>query len=205
MGNVAPVGLRERKKVQRYRALAAAARELTIERGLEAVSVEDIAAAADVSVRTFHNYFSCKEEAIIGVEPSGVAALAEGLVARPADESPFEALAALIAPDTERLPEAAHQWLLRTELVRRYPSLLPLHLAGLARLEEALTVALATRLGVDADKDPYPAVAVSAVMGVVRSTMRWWRDRESDLALAEVLQQNLATLRSGLERPEGVR
>src|SRR3546814_13306955 len=74
-----PSDLRSRKKLATYRALAHAARELTAERGLEAVTVDDIAAAADVSPRTFFNYFSSKEQAIVGVEPAGVEDLAASL------------------------------------------------------------------------------------------------------------------------------
>ncbi|HEY5017289.1 MAG TPA: helix-turn-helix domain-containing protein, partial [Streptosporangiaceae bacterium] len=57
-------GLRERKKLATRQALGAAAMRLAIERGLENVLVEDIAAAADVSPRTFNNYFASKYEAI---------------------------------------------------------------------------------------------------------------------------------------------
>src|ERR1700684_3472572 len=59
-----PAGLRERKKLATRQALGAAAMRLAVERGLENVFVEDIAAAADVSPRTFNNYFASKYEAI---------------------------------------------------------------------------------------------------------------------------------------------
>src|ERR687893_563497 len=62
----ATLGRRERKKLQTHRALATAARELALARGLDGLTVEDIADAADVSVRTFFNYFSCKEAALVG-------------------------------------------------------------------------------------------------------------------------------------------
>lgn len=65
------ISLRERKRTETWSALHDAAARLTLERGPEAVTVEQIAASAKVSPRTFFNYFSTKEDAILGLqEPS---------------------------------------------------------------------------------------------------------------------------------------
>src|SRR5713226_7002153 len=63
-GMVGCMGLRERKKSETRAALSWAAVRLIVERGGENVLVEDIAAAAGVSPRTFSNYFSGKGEAV---------------------------------------------------------------------------------------------------------------------------------------------
>ncbi|WP_299168317.1 TetR/AcrR family transcriptional regulator [uncultured Arthrobacter sp.] len=65
------LSLRERKRTETWAALHDAATRLTLEKGPEAVTVEQIAASANVSPRTFFNYFSTKEDAILGLqEPS---------------------------------------------------------------------------------------------------------------------------------------
>lgn len=61
-----PEGLRERKKRERGQALRQAALDLALENGYANVTVEDICERCGVSRRTFFNYFSSKEEALLG-------------------------------------------------------------------------------------------------------------------------------------------
>lgn len=61
------VSLRERKRTDTYRALHDAAAELVLDRGLQNVTVDEIAEQAGVSQRTFFNYFPTKEDAVLGV------------------------------------------------------------------------------------------------------------------------------------------
>lgn len=62
-------GLRARKKLQTWRAIRAAAFRLIEERGYEAVSVEEIAVAANVSRSTMFNYFPTKEAVVLDPDP----------------------------------------------------------------------------------------------------------------------------------------
>ena len=61
------IGLRERQKSARRKALVQAAQELVLAHGLDAVTVEAISARAGVSARTFFNYFESKDEAVLGM------------------------------------------------------------------------------------------------------------------------------------------
>ena len=201
MPPAATLGRRERKKLETHRALSTAARELALARGLDRLTVEDIADAADVSVRTFFNYFSCKEEALVGVEPAVLAELGAELRERPAGESPLEALKAVLASGVDDVAEAMRRWSLRTELVRRHPSLLPRHLAALAEIEAALVRALAARLGTDPVTDPFPAIAVAAAMGTLRAAVASWEDAGRRGSLDAAVDAAFATLAAGLPAP----
>jgi AcrR family transcriptional regulator len=171
-----------------------------LERGLDEITVDDIAAAAGVSVRTFFNYFSCKEQAIVGLDPGLLAQLADRLRARPPGEGPMAALVAVLVTDAGGPEQVARQSVLRTELIRRHPSLLPRYLASLVELERALVGALAVRLGVDPEADPYPTVVVTATLNVIRSTVAWWHEHGCARPLDEVLERALRTLAVGVER-----
>jgi AcrR family transcriptional regulator len=205
MSPTATLGRRERKKLQTHRALTTAARELALARGLDGLTVEDIADAADVSVRTFFNYFSCKEEALVGVEPAVLAELGDELRERPAEEAPLEALRAVLATGVDDVAEAVRRWSLRTELVRRHPSLLPRHLAALAEIEAALVRALAARLGTDPATDPFQAVAVAAAMATLRAAASWWEDAGRPGPLDKTVDAAFATLGRGLAAPTRAR
>src|ERR1017187_2220120 len=86
------VSLRERKKLATRRSLRRHALDLVAQRGFAHVTVEDIAEAADVSPRTFFNYFPSKEAALFGAYPERLAALREGVLHRAPGEPALDAL-----------------------------------------------------------------------------------------------------------------
>src|ERR1700729_752577 len=84
--------LRERKKLATRRALRRVTLDLVAERGFGHVTIEDIAAAADVSPRTFFNYFPSKEAAVFGADTGRTEALRLRLIQQSPGETGLEAL-----------------------------------------------------------------------------------------------------------------
>src|SRR5215213_8281129 len=103
-------GLRERKKQATRLALHEAALRLVAERGLDGVSVDDIAAGADVSPRTFFNYFATKDDAVLGLDPAALRRTAQALAERPADESAVAALRAVQREQAEEMAREPELW-----------------------------------------------------------------------------------------------
>jgi AcrR family transcriptional regulator len=195
-------GLRERKKAQTRRALTAAAIRLAIERGSpDRVTVEEISEAAEVSPRTFFNYFSSKEDAILGVDPEGRAALRTELELRPDDEPPVDALRNALLATAEGMDENAELWAQRLQLVREHPSLTPGYVASFADFERGLVEAMAARLGMDPDADLYPTVVVATALTVMRVTVKHWQANAASTPLADLVDDTFDRLAGGLPAP----
>lgn len=94
--------LRERKKLATWRAIRRAALELFEQHGYEVVSVEQIAEAANVSRATFFNYFATKEAALFDPDPEERDTWRAAMAGRPADETLWDSVAAVMLAFTER-------------------------------------------------------------------------------------------------------
>jgi AcrR family transcriptional regulator len=88
----APPGLRERKKQRTRATLVDAAIELCLKQGYDQTTVEQIAAAADVSPRTFSRYFPTKDAVFMTLIMDYSDAVAHELEAVPLEVGPLEAL-----------------------------------------------------------------------------------------------------------------
>jgi AcrR family transcriptional regulator len=141
-------GVRERKKVATRKAISAAALRLARERGPENVRVDDIAEAANVSPRTYNNYFSSREQAImVALAAERGLRIGDALRARPAGEPLDEAVVGAVVeqytgdgePDRETLA-----------LITSAPALQAEFLDTIAAIERPLAEAIAARTGTDA-------------------------------------------------------
>jgi AcrR family transcriptional regulator len=195
-------GMRERKKLAVRRALSSAAVRLAVERGLENVTIEDITAEADVSVRTFGNYFSGKYEAICAMGTDRARRIGAELLSRPAGEPLWEALvAAMLAhyEGADRAPDA--EWMAGLRLVLSAPAIRGEYLKVNADMQQALAAAIAARAGLDAEQDMYPQILAGAVTAAAQVAVRRWFAAVPPVPLGPLLRQaldQLATACSGV-------
>lgn len=194
-------GLRERKKQATRDALRLAALRLAAERGWDQVRVEDIAAEAGVSVRTFSNYFATKEEALLATGQQRAERILQALAARPDGEPLWAALTEAIV-DGFTGDEGDMRQVVR---IQSGPLLTDEHLKTYAVIESGVAAAVASRIGADADRDLYPRLVASAVMGAIRVTMEHWRQAGATRSLPAVLRDSLGQVGAGLPIPAELR
>ena len=148
--DVADLGLRERKRLATRRAIQLAVLELVRDRGLENVTVDEVSRIADVSPRTFFNYFSSKEEAIIGEAPSLPDTLhVEDFVNAGPDVDLLTGIGEMIAVAGDNTPIDFEMLQLRRELMKQNPQLFALRMATMRHFEEELSVIVSRRLAND--------------------------------------------------------
>jgi AcrR family transcriptional regulator len=202
------MGLREHKKRETRAALSWAAIRLTVERGADNVLVEDIAAAAGVSPRTFNNYFSSKGEAIAARHLDRCLKTAQDLRDRPADEPLWTALTHAVLAQLEPGPEVTGQprpdrekWVAGLRLMVEAPSLQAEMLRAGAIAEAEVAAAVAARTGTDMDRDMYPRLVAAAVMAVSNVAQQQFIRGGGDGDMGVLLTEALAQLAAGLPPP----
>jgi AcrR family transcriptional regulator len=190
-----PAGLRERKKLATRRAIGIAAMRLAVERGLENVLVEEIAAAAEVSARTFSNYFGSKYEAICALAMDRGRQAGAALRERPADEPLGEAITHAVLQQYAAAEQApGKDWIDGVRLVIQSPALQGEYLRTQYVTQHALAAAIADRTGADSRADMFSQVIAGAVTAATQVAMERWLLADPPTALAPLIRLALGQL-----------
>jgi AcrR family transcriptional regulator len=201
------MGLRERKKLRTRRAIAGAALRLFDERGFEETTISDIAAAADVSPRTFFSYFPSKDNVVFAEMDERLADVRAGLAERPSGETPLatfrrvaEALLQAIAA------EDGEYGAIQVSLIRERPSLQAQALKRLSDAEDGFVTVLREMAP---ELDEVTAVTVIGVaFGGLRAAIMYCRSqrygpertREATERAFAIVEQILQSV-PGITRP----
>ena len=194
-----PPGLRERNKLRTRQEIADATLRLATERGLEHVTVEQIATAADVAPRTFFRYFDSKEDALLADHSERLELLRETLRGRPADEGPLTAVRAAILEVVGDFEEQREPMLCKMELMQANPGLRAHSLERMGDMERTLASALADRTGVDPETDLRPRLIAGAVVVAMRVAVEQWGEGGGHGDLRDMVERALDLLDGGLD------
>jgi AcrR family transcriptional regulator len=197
----ARLGLRERKKRATRQALHSEALRLVAQRGFDDVTIEDIAAAADVSPRTFFNYFGSKEDVIVNPDPDRVERLRSMLASHTSAEPALAVIETVLVQSLDEVTDRREEWLLRLRLVREIPALTPRHLAAFDAMERVLIDDVARRTGRSAASDIYPVLVGSAAMAAMRAAIARWGAGDGRRSLPDLVHEAFEALRRGLVEP----
>jgi AcrR family transcriptional regulator len=195
----AQAGLRERKKARTRASLREHALRLFREKGYQETTVEQIAAAAEVSPSTFFRYFPTKEDVVLQDDMD--VRMLDAFSRQPASLTP---VAAIRAATKEALTSFGYEDMAQIrELIRltlTVPEIRARAMDEFARTIEVLAEALGKRAGRPPDDTAVRTLA-GAVVGVIMSATIPWQERLSEQSADEMfagIDKALALLEAGL-------
>ncbi len=192
------IGLRERKKRQTREAIQTAAFRLFAENGFTGTTVDDIAAAADVSARTFFTHFASKHEVVLGLFSEKVEALRRRLQEYPADADPLEMVRDVLRSLSASF-DSTRRLSLFTGLVESEPALRARVLEQLDVIEHVLAEAVGERLDTDPDTDLRTRLIASAATTTVHIAVSVWHRSGERNDLAALVEQTYDLTTAGLQ------
>jgi AcrR family transcriptional regulator len=166
--------LRQRHTDRTRDAIVAAAFELFASKGYAETTIDEIAERADVAPRTFFRYFPAKEAVLFQGTEGQVADAVAKLRARPADETPYESLLAVLRSTAAELTHGDKREMMLAKFAAQSDRLFEHHRAVvMCQFEEAITEVLKERAGEQADSLAIEA-AVAAVLATFGTAVRSW-------------------------------
>ncbi len=177
--------------------LEAIATRMFADRGFEAVTVDEIVAAADVSHRTFYRYFPSKEDVLLGDHQAKVDAFVAAVRARPADESAFDALRAAVLDFADGYEQDQDRNATRARVVHETPCLAQRVSEKQLAWEQALTPVLAERIVGVPDADLQARLMVACALGVMRAAIDRWIAVGPARSLRDLVDESFETLANG--------
>jgi len=193
-------GLRERKKEQVRTTIQKEALRLFLDQGYEETTVEEIAAAADVSVATFYRYFASKEDSVVTDEYDPI--VIQSILDRPADEPLIEAVRAVMTGVLAKYFYRDRDLLVaRHQLRRKTPSLQMAFSEEQERSIELFAALLARHVRRPAD-DLDVRIACGALTGALQEAFGTWLMKGAEggeEAIRRTLNRALDRLASALD------
>jgi len=196
-------GLRERKKRQTSERIESAALELFEASGFDGTTVDEIAARADISPRTFFYYFPTKEDVVLANYAGRLERIVGELGRRPAHEAPWLALRSSFLVVAADYDGERHEIVRRFTIMASASSIYARSLQIQAGWEDTLASALSERMGCDL-VDLRPRLLASCALGAIRSSLQHWiatGQEESLPRLVEICFDQLATGLDDLAQP----
>jgi AcrR family transcriptional regulator len=188
-------GLRERKKQKTRWAIQEQALRLFEKQGYDATTIDQIAAAAEISPSTFFRYFPSKEDLVIQDQYDEV--LMAALKAAPPDQSPLSAIRTAAAAAFKAMgPDEEAKLRERSALIMSVPALRARSFENFIGTMDMLRHALAERMGRSADDLEMRAFA-GAIVGASLGVVEVWLADTEKRSLAELIDQVLARMQMG--------
>lgn len=171
-----PLPVRERTRRAVRGELAQLAVSLFVERGYDETTIDDLAAAAGMSKRTFFRYFASKEDLVMGKYEYFGQQLVEDLAARPADEPLWVSLRYVFGRVAEYAENDARkaESVAMERIVRTHSALNASYLERVSRMQELVLDEVYRRTGTPDATDPSTAAIVGAAFSCLIAAWSTW-------------------------------
>ncbi len=193
-GVTATMGLREMKKERTRSDIVRVATRMFASRGFDDVTVDEIAAEAEVSHRTFYRYFATKEELVLGTLQHGLDDFVNMFTKRPRSESVIASVRGAIMDLAANYEHDLDNDRQRAALVRATPSLQQRQNERHAAFENAMVPLIADRLDVDPADDIRPALIAGCAVAAIRAATSQWLLGDENRPLLPIVEQALSML-----------
>ena len=189
-------GLRGRKRQQTRERLTQAAMALFLANGFEATTLDDIAAAAEISRRSFFHYFASKEDVVLAWQDASTDAMIAAIEQRPAEESMLLAAEnAILAMALSLRPEEA---VAMARLKRDTPVLRAREQVKYEKMERAMAAALAKRAGTASAQRRARLVAMITT-GAIRLASEDWLANDASETPEVLVRRTFRDIRAVVE------
>jgi AcrR family transcriptional regulator len=200
MNDPSPISVRERSRRAVQAELTTLAQDLFVAHGYEQTTVDEIAAAAGMSKRTFFRYFGSKDDLVIGKYDALGDRMAEALAARPETEPVWESMRRVfditvhyVQEDSERRRTEAME-----NIVHSSPTLNARYFEKLSRMQALLVEGVADRLvgsSASPPADPRPAAIVGAAFACLTAAQAAFVASDRAVPFSTLLDASMSAFR----------
>jgi AcrR family transcriptional regulator len=188
-------GLRELKKQRTRWAIQEHALRLIAQQGYDSTTVEQIAAAAEISPSTFFRYFPTKEDVVIQDEYDPM--IMAAFQAQPSADGPVTAFRLAMRKVLDGMDDDERKRVLeRTKLIMSVPALRARTLDGLTGMMRLVADHVAARVGRDGDEMRVQVIA-GACIGALLAALFAWIESDGERDIRELVDASLGLLEGG--------
>jgi AcrR family transcriptional regulator len=186
-----PLPVRERTRRAVRGELTQLAVEMFVDKGYDETTIDELAAAAGMSKRTFFRYFTSKEELVMGKYEVLGEQLAEDLAARPAGEPIWTSLRHMFGQVADYFESEARSatTIAMEKIVRDHPALNASYLDRVSRMQELVLEKARIRTGWQDPADPRAAAIVGAAFSCLLAAWATWLTTNHERPFGDLLNQ----------------
>jgi AcrR family transcriptional regulator len=192
-------GLRERKRRETLDRIAEAGLRLFIAKGYEETTLDDIAATADISRRTFFHYFRSKDQILLAWQATLVDEIRAAVLHAANDRSPLDALCITLLELTARYDPGVMLSIAR--LLRSSEHLRAANQGKFLQMEHAAFESLCQLWPLPSKRDQLQIVAMVGI-GAFRIALDEWTAEGGEHSFADRLTHAFANLRTLFEEDQ---